>query len=135
MSKDKSSVFFPKYVTAARKRNLVQLTSFSEGFFPVKYLGVPLFSGWLNVSYFENLLNCIRGWLEGRQNRFLSAGTHLLLLRHVVSSIPIHLFSVIYAPKIVVASLNSIISNLFWGASNGKQKRKWVAWRKVCSPI
>ncbi|XP_042962753.1 uncharacterized protein LOC122297032 [Carya illinoinensis] len=78
VSKEKSSIFFPKYVNSARKRNLLQLTSFSEGLFPVKYLGVPLFSGRLKVSYFEDLLNRIRDRLEGWQNRLLSASARLL---------------------------------------------------------
>ncbi|XP_042946129.1 uncharacterized protein LOC122279511 [Carya illinoinensis] len=132
VSKEKSSIFFPKYVNSARKRNLLQLTSFSECLFPVKYLGVPLFSGRVNVSYFEDLLNRIRDRLEGWQNRLLSAGARLLLLHHVVSSILVHLLSVVHAPKKVVSSLNRIMSNFFWGTSNGKQKRKWVAWQKVC---
>ncbi|XP_042965908.1 uncharacterized protein LOC122299590 [Carya illinoinensis] len=134
VSKEKSSIFFPKYVNSVRKRNILQLTSFSEGLFPVKYLGVPLFSGRLKVSYFEDLMNRIRDRLEGWQNRLLSAGARLLLLRHVVSSIPVHLLSVLHTPKKVVSSLNRIMSNFFWGISNGKQKRKWVAWKKVCMP-
>lgn len=86
------------------------------------------------MSYFKELLNSIRGRLEGWQNRFLSISARLLLLRHIVSSIPVHLLLVLHAPKIVVSSLNRIMSNFLWGASNGKQKRKWVAWQKVCSP-
>ncbi|XP_042944790.1 uncharacterized protein LOC122278671 [Carya illinoinensis] len=94
--------------------------------------GSSAFLGRIKVSYFEDLLNRIRDRLEGWQNRLLSAGAHLLLLRHVVSSIPVHLLSVLHAPKKVVFSLNRIMSNFFWGTSNGKQKRKWVAWQKVC---
>lgn len=67
------------------------------------------------MSHFDDLLIHIHGHSEGWQNRFLSIGAHLLLLRHVVSSIPVHLLSVLYAPKTVVASLNRIMSNFLGG--------------------
>ncbi|KAG2689159.1 hypothetical protein I3760_09G127200 [Carya illinoinensis] len=91
--------------------------------------------GRMKLSYFDDFLCCIRQKLEGWQNRFLSSGTHLLLLRHVLASMPIHLLSVLHAPKAVMTALNCIMSNFFWGSWNGKQKRKWVAWEKICSPI
>ncbi|XP_042969076.1 uncharacterized protein LOC122301760 [Carya illinoinensis] len=79
VSKEKSCIFFSKHAAVGRKRSSLMLTSFSEGFFPVKYLGVPLMA--------------------------------------------------------VMTALNRIMSNFFWGSWNGKQKRKWVAWEKICSPI
>ncbi|KAG2696272.1 hypothetical protein I3760_07G050900 [Carya illinoinensis] len=110
--------------TNAQKRRSLLLTSFSEGFFPIKYLGVPLMVG-----------RGIRRKLEGWQNRFLSPGTRLLLLKHVLASIPIHLLSVLHAPKAVMVVLKRLMSNFFWGSWNGKQKRHWVSWSKICSPI
>ncbi|XP_035545032.1 uncharacterized protein LOC118348148 [Juglans regia] len=134
VSNGKSYIFFSKHVTAARKRNPLLLTSCSEGFFRVKYLGVPLKVGRLKISHFDDLLNCIRRKLDRWQNRFLSSGTRLLLLRHVFASIPIHLFPMLHAPKAVMAAVNCSMSNLFLGSWNRKQKCKWVAWHKVCAP-
>ncbi|XP_042950164.1 uncharacterized protein LOC122282278 [Carya illinoinensis] len=88
----------------------------------------------LKTSYFDDLLTRVRGRLDGWQNRILTAGARLLLLKHVALSIPMHLLSVLSTPKTVVSSLNRLMSNFFWGSSNGKQKQKWVAWQKICSP-
>ncbi|XP_042962665.1 uncharacterized protein LOC122296936 [Carya illinoinensis] len=126
VSKEKSSIFFSKHATATRKRSSLMLTSFSEGFFPVKYLGVPLLVGRLKVSHFDDLLNCIRRKLEGWQNRFLSSGAQLLLLRHVVASIPIHLLSGLHAPKAVMVVVNRIMSNFFFVVSLTENKS--IAW-------
>ena len=52
-----------------------------------------------------------------------------------MASVPIHLLSVLYAPKAGVASLNRLMSNFFWGFYNGKPKKKWVSWARVCTPI
>ncbi|XP_042964656.1 uncharacterized protein LOC122298876 [Carya illinoinensis] len=123
------------FILVEEKRRSLLLTSFSEGFFPVKYLGVLLMVGRMKISYFDDLLCGIRRKLEGWQNRFLSSGTRLLLLRHVLASIPIHLLSVLHAPKAVMVVLKRLMSNFFWGSWNGKQKRHWVSWSKICSPI
>lgn len=50
----------------------------------------------------------------------------------MVTSIPIHLLSLIPAPKAVFKSLVHIMSNFFWGFYDGKPKKKWVAWHNIC---
>ncbi|XP_040990910.1 uncharacterized protein LOC121238132 [Juglans microcarpa x Juglans regia] len=110
VSKEKSSIFFPKLFTSAQKRSALRISSFSEGSFPVKYLGAPLVSGRMKVIHFDGLIHRIRSQLKGWQTKFLSSGAHLLLLRHIVASVPIHLLSVLYAPKAVVASLNRLMN-------------------------
>lgn len=57
------------------------------------------------------------------------------LFRHVLSSMATHLLAVLHVPRIVLMELNRLLSSFFWGESEGKGKRKWVAWAKICRPI
>lgn len=48
--------------------------------------------------------------LEWKQ-KLLSQGGRLVLLRHVLSSMPIHLLSVLHTPKAVIKKLNSLFAS------------------------
>ncbi|XP_035547430.1 uncharacterized protein LOC118348944 [Juglans regia] len=67
--------------------------------------------------------------------KYLGAPLVVGRLKHVVSSIPVHLFSVVLAPKALLGALNRLLSNFFWSFSDGKPKRKWVGWHKICTPV
>ncbi|XP_062166988.1 uncharacterized protein LOC133873282 [Alnus glutinosa] len=66
----KSSIFFS---------NRIPDSSFSMGNFPMRYLGVPIFSGRVKSWYFDGLLVKISKKIEGWKMRYLSAGARLLL--------------------------------------------------------
>ncbi|KAG2685838.1 hypothetical protein I3760_10G144400 [Carya illinoinensis] len=101
----------------------------------MKYLGVNIVEGRVAFSYMEDLVNKIRNKVSGWKTRLLSAGGKLILLKHVLLSLPIYLLSVVQVPKSVLNSINRILSNFFWGESDGSPKRKWCAWNKICKPI
>ncbi|GLT71798.1 hypothetical protein SLA2020_437910 [Shorea laevis] len=67
--------------------------------------------------------------------RYLSAGARLLLIKHVLSSLPVHLLSVLPVPKQIFGKINRLFSTFFWGSSEGRPKRKWVSWESVCRPV
>ncbi|CAI9786686.1 unnamed protein product [Fraxinus pennsylvanica] len=39
------------------------------------------------------------------------------------------------APASILKLINRIFSDFFWGYADGKPKRKWIAWDKVCMPV
>ncbi|KAF5468656.1 hypothetical protein F2P56_012795 [Juglans regia] len=131
----KSSIFFSKTISATRRHELLLLTGFSEGKFPVKYLGVPIISGRMKGIYVEELVQCIRRKIEGWKVKLLSSGARLILLKHVIVSMPVHLLAVLQVPKAVLLSLHKMFSSFFWGSVNGKSKRKWIKWDILCKPI
>lgn len=88
----------------------------------------------LNFRHFEELINKIRDKVSGWKTRLLSAGGKLILLKHVLSSLPIYLLSVLQVPKSVLGAINIILSTFFWGESDGIPKKKWCAWNKICKP-
>lgn len=72
----------------------------------------------------------IRSKVVGWKNVLLSQGGQLILLRHVLSSMSMHLLAVLNIPRPCIA--RSILSWLlsFVGGVNGKQKRMWHSWGK-----
>lgn len=93
----------------------------------MKYLGVNIVDGRLTYRHLEELINKILDKVSGWKSRLLSAGGKLILLKHVMSSLPIYLLSVLQVPKSVLGSIKRILSTFFWGESDGSPKTKWCA--------
>ncbi|KAF5450402.1 hypothetical protein F2P56_030760 [Juglans regia] len=122
-------------VSVSRRRALLRFTSFTEGSFPFKYLGVPIISGGLKITHFDDLIAKVQSRLEGWQTRLLSSGARLILIKHVLQSIPVHSLSILKTPKAVIEKLQRIISTFFWGFKDGKAKKKWRSWVALCKPV
>ncbi|TXG69366.1 hypothetical protein EZV62_004301 [Acer yangbiense] len=134
INKDKSAIFPSKYISSARKRDLLRVTGFREGYFLVTYLGAPLVYGKLSSRILEPLVEKIRNKIAGWKFKLLSQGGRLILLRHVLSSMPIHLMSVVNVPGVTISKINSLLANFLWGEMDGRRKTHWRSWGKVCKP-
>ncbi|KAG6702808.1 hypothetical protein I3842_07G054300 [Carya illinoinensis] len=120
-----SKVWTGQRIPLSRKNALLNLTGFSEGCFPFKYLGVPIVNGRLKASDFSELLGKVKKKIASWKMKMLSAGGRTILLRHVLSNVP----------KVVFLNLNKILSSFFGGDSKGKGCRKWISWKHICTPI
>lgn len=65
----------------------------------------------------------------------LSSGGRLILLKHVLSSMPIHLLAGIPAPKGVLDQLEKMLANFWWGGDEDKRKLHWISFYTMCLPI
>ncbi|KAK3184524.1 hypothetical protein Dsin_031810 [Dipteronia sinensis] len=101
VNQEKLAIFFSKQLSLRRKNEILNEMGFVEGKFPFTYLGVPIVDGKLRVSQFDPLIQKISKKIEGWKSRLLSQGGRLVLLRHVLSSMPLHLLSVLNKPKTV----------------------------------
>lgn len=135
INEDKSSIFLSSKISPHQHRDTLRLTGFSAGSFPVKYLGVPIISGRMKIIYLEELLMQIRKKIDGWKMRFLSSGACLILLKLVLSSLPVHLMYVLHVPKLVFMKITRLFSMFFWGSIEGKPKKKWVKWDLLCKPV
>ncbi|XP_042964017.1 uncharacterized protein LOC122298309 [Carya illinoinensis] len=134
LNKNKSAILFSNKISNTRKSSILRMTGFSEGSFPFKYLGVPIVVGRLKVCDFGDLIGNFNKKIAGWKMKMLSTGGRVNLLRHVLSSMAIHLMAVLHVPNGVYRVLNRIMSSFFWGDVEGKGKRKWVAWKHICHP-
>ncbi|XP_027171611.1 uncharacterized protein LOC113771199 [Coffea eugenioides] len=117
---------------------IIQLIQQETGFqgqpWPVKYLGVPLSLGRSKAILFDGVIASVRAKLHHWSSRFLSAGGKLILIRHVLSSMPLYLLQVTKPPKGVFIRLGKLFNAFLWDGKDGRRIH-WSSWEKVCFPV
>jgi hypothetical protein len=56
----------------------------------------------------------------------------LVLLKSVLTSLPVHALSFFRAPSGIISSIESLLNNFFWGGGEDRRKIAWVRWHDVC---
>ncbi|VFQ96694.1 unnamed protein product [Cuscuta campestris] len=101
---------------------------------PFKYLGAPICKGKLKKTDCGELLNHFSKYIDTWYSKTLNQMGRLILIKHVLSSIPLHLIAVHTLPKSIINKLHSMMSNFFWGKNNKKEKHHWKKWGDLCLP-
>ena len=117
-----------------RKRIVAQITRFPAQSFPVKYLGCPLYSGRWKNSYFSALCTSVVNRVLLWKEKLLSYGSKLVLIRSVLSSMPIHNFAASNPPKGILGMLENIFTDFLWGASDFGPRFHRIKWDQLCKP-
>ena len=99
------------------------------GSLPFVYLGLPIGGNVRRLAFWEPLLNRIKSRLSVWNCKHLSLGGRLVLLKSVMSSLPVYTLSFFKAPSCIVSILNC-----FFSGRGGEDHRKiaWVDWNTVC---
>ncbi|EOY34749.1 Uncharacterized protein TCM_042329 [Theobroma cacao] len=77
----------------------------------------------------------IRDRISGWENKILSPGGRITLLRSVLSSQPMYLLQVIKPPVTVIEKIERLFNSFLWGDSNDGKKLHWTAWSKITFPV
>jgi len=85
------------------------------GSVPFVYLGMPIGGNPRRLSFWELLLNRIKSRLLGWSSKHLSFGGRLILLKSVLSSLPVYALSFFKAPTGIISSIESLFNCFFWG--------------------
>ncbi|XP_060211737.1 uncharacterized protein LOC132639298 [Lycium barbarum] len=117
-----------------RRKIVAKLLKFQEKEFPIIYLGCPLFAGRKRVHFFTDMVTRIVQRIGSWHNRFLSTGGRIILIKHVLSAMPMHLLSICQPPKTTIQQIEKAFANFFWGSFEGKNKYHWASWDKLCYP-
>lgn len=81
---------------------------------PSSYLGVPFFLGSPNQQHFKKLIFVLRSKFEGWKMKSLSFAGHLILVNHVLTSIPMHTSLTIPLPKKTTLQIEKLMRNFLW---------------------
>ncbi|KAJ6808104.1 uncharacterized protein M6B38_168475 [Iris pallida] len=114
-----------------RARTISTLFGFSTGTLPFSYLGCPLTCGRRNEGMFSYLLDKIRSKLTSWQNKILSLGGKLVLIKNILLSIPMYTLAACCPFWAVLRTIERMFAAFFWGSKDGVAKRSWLAWRFV----
>ena len=85
------------------------------GSIPFVYLGMPIGGNSRRLSFWEPLLNRIRSRPAGWSSKHLSFGDRLILLKSVLSSLPVYTLSFFKAPTDIISSIESLFNCFFLG--------------------
>ncbi|CDP18963.1 unnamed protein product [Coffea canephora] len=130
------SSFCPALGASPEQLQLVLSTlGFREQRLPIRYLGVPLTKGRVSCVLFDGLLTRLRQRLFHWSSKLLSTGGKIVLIRHVLNSIPLHLLQVLQPPNAVLVALGRICNAFLWDRNTTEKRVHWAAWEKVCFPV
>ena len=116
------------------QHRIARILRFSISSLLVKYLRAPLIVSALKHSSWRSLLDKLEASLSSWTFRPLNLPSRLILVKSVLQSMPLYLFSVLAAPKWVLKQIRSLQRNFLWGAF--RQNRKWalVKWNIIRKP-
>ncbi|XP_027062756.1 uncharacterized protein [Coffea arabica] len=133
---NKSKSYFLGHASLGRARRMViqRITGFTSGSFPIRYLGYPLFYGRRKREYFAGLCQAVVRKIESWEHKLLSAGGRIVLVKHVLSVLPVYLLMAASPPKSVFREIEGWFSNFLWGESKWGLKCHWIRWQDLCVP-
>jgi len=133
INKVKSQIFFFNTPPTTQKA-IARILGFSIATLPSKYLGSPLFAMALKHSSWNSLLEKLEARLSLWTHRALNMASWLVLIKVVLQSMPLYLFSILAAPKWVLKAIKQLQRNFLWGRMGPNRKWALVKWEKACLP-
>ena len=106
------------------------------GLIPFVYLGMPIVGDNGKLSFWKPVVDRISARLSSWNNKSLSSGGRLVLLKSVLSSLPVYFFSFFMAPTCIISSIESIfLKEKNWGGCEASKKIAWIKCDFVCLPV
>eukprot|EP00253_Pinus_taeda_P020881 PITA_20881 len=127
----KSQLFFFN-TPIPTQRNIARILGFTIATLPSKYLGAPLMLSALKHASWRSLLDKLEARLSSWTFRSLNIASRLILIKSVLQTMPLYLFSILAAPKWVLKGIHNLQRNFLWGSSGLNRKWALVKWSDVC---
>jgi hypothetical protein len=104
--------------------------------FPCKYLGLPLSVRKLSKNDFFGLIDKIADKLPGWKASFLQPAGRAVLVKAVLTAVPIYHLIALQCPKWVIKAIDKIRRVFLWkGRKDIKSGHCLVRWERVCRPL
>jgi hypothetical protein len=102
---------------------------------PFKYLGLPIGANPRRNSTWQTVIDVVKSRLSSWKHKKLSIGGRVVVIKSVLSAIPVYFLSFFKAPTGIISKLESLFKQFLWGGSEDERKINWVKWEKICRPI
>ncbi|XP_073061666.1 uncharacterized protein [Primulina eburnea] len=109
---------------------ILQITGFSPGNLPFRYLGVPLAARNLRSSDYSKLVESIAAKFNSWPRQSLSYAGKIELVRSVVQGIECFWLSILPIPNCIIDSIHSLCRKFVWPT-----KHPPIAWVTLCKSI
>ena len=134
MNRQKSGYLVYPSASSVRQRVIERLTGFTRHQAPIRFLGFPLYVGRSKAYYYSEVSRAIIGRILSWKSKFLSQGGKIILIKHVLSSIPLHLLSAAIMPTSVFRVIEKVCSDFLWGSTEMGARYHWIRWEQLCFP-
>ncbi|VFR01652.1 unnamed protein product [Cuscuta campestris] len=128
----KRRFYTPKSTSTDQQARMARALSMNCGSLPFTYLGATLRRGILKKEDCNGLLSHVYKHLSSWYSRTLNQMGRLILIKRVLSSIPLHLIVVQSLPRSIISTLHSLMANFLWGHMDGRAKYHWRNWNFTC---
>jgi hypothetical protein len=113
-------------------REAAKVLNCKVGVIPLIYLGLPIGANLRRHSTWEPVITKVKNRFSKWRGKNLSMGGRVLLLRSVLSAIPVFYLSFFRAPSGIVSKLESLFKQFLWGGNEESRRVNWLKWEKVC---
>lgn len=134
VNKRKCSFLAPPKMSHTRIHQIANLTGFHHESTYIKYLGVPLCRGRIKASYFQPIIDKIQSRVSGWFSKLLSFGGKIILLRYVLSSMPLHLLAAMNPPVSIFDRIERVFAAFLLNSSTESSKHHWISWDALARP-
>lgn len=131
----KKSTFISINVDELFVRTATLSLNCKSGCAPFKHLGIPVGANPRRKQTWLPVIDSFKKKLSSWAFKFLSFGGRVVLLKSVLSSLPIYFFSFYLAPISIIKKLTSMQIKFLWGGDLETNKTAWVKWELICKPI
>ena len=101
---------------------------------PFHYLGMPIVVKASNRMVWEPLINKFKAKLSKWNQKYLSMGGKVTLIKSILNALPIYLLSFFKIPQRIVDKLVSLQRTFMWGGNQHHNRISWVKWADICTP-
>eukprot|EP00253_Pinus_taeda_P004043 PITA_04043 len=135
---DRKSSIFGWNVSQHNLNNIAQILGFEcfAQWDSIKYLGLPLTSRVNNRSLWHGIISKIKDKITSWGGYWLTKGGKIILLKSVLSALPIYQASFILAPKHIMEQISCLLRDFLWKGGRGNHNKIHLAnWDLVKRPI
>ncbi|XP_026451463.1 uncharacterized protein LOC113351742 [Papaver somniferum] len=134
INKSKSKMFINN-TSDLRKNQIKDIIQMERSVFPDKYLGVILTTGRVKVSTVWPMVQMMQRKLATWKGKLLSFQERLVLIKSVLSSIPVYNMEIYKWPASVIKNCERIMRNFLWSGDGDTRQYNKFSWKKVCTPF
>ncbi|CAN0921494.1 Putative ribonuclease H protein At1g65750 [Linum grandiflorum] len=116
-------------------RTLADILGCAVESFPCSYLGLPLGSRAVGNTLWDPVVTKVQNRLETWKAKHLSFGGRMVLIKSVLSSLPVYFLPIFRAPATVVKTIERIQNHFLWTGISEVSKMHWVSWDTVKTPM
>ncbi|XP_059285750.1 uncharacterized protein LOC132039236 [Lycium ferocissimum] len=132
-SAPKSSIFSAN-MTTQEVTDLCEMTGYSKGTLPFKYLGVPISPKKISKMDCEVLIDKLTTRIRSWGSRHLSYAGRAMLINSVLLHVHSYWASMFLLPKPALKGIITICRNFLWDGKANTAKTPLIAWDLACRP-